>query len=127
MSDKRCSSCECWNAPSIHADFGWCESEKMQTRVEFGCIFWKKEEPDLREQLAAYAHDAWSGWIVYLFERATRCTNGQAVIDSTDADRWTRQCKMKYGELPEWEKESDRDEADKMIAIFEKWQQKGEK
>lgn len=78
----------------------------------------------LREQLAEYAHEAWSGWMRYMLSKGE-------YIDATEGDqagehwlmpawgvtRWERQMKTPYADLPESEKESDRAEADKMLAI----------
>ncbi len=74
---------------------------------------------ETRETLAAYAHEAWSGWMRYLFEKSTRKPDGTVVLPSWAVERWERQVQTKYTDLPEPEKESDRDEADKMIAIIE--------
>lgn len=72
---------------------------------------------DVREQLAAYAHEAWSGWMRYLFEKSRETVDGSVVIPPWAVARWTRQAATPYADLPENEKESDRDEADKMLAI----------
>lgn len=72
----------------------------------------------LREALAAYAHEAWSGWMEYLFSKcevgALVLENG-ALIPAESAQRWLRQMKTPYDELPEKEKESDREQADKIL------------
>lgn len=72
---------------------------------------------DVREALAAYAHEAWSGWMIYLFSRTTVEHNGDIRITHADYERWRRQMTTAYADLPESEKESDRAEADKMLAI----------
>ena len=75
----------------------------------------------LREQLSAIAHEQWSGWMEYLF---SKCVNpvepdtGTVVIPKWAVDRWTRQMKTPYSQLPEDEKESDRMEADRAIEVF---------
>lgn len=71
-----------------------------------------------RESLAEYAHDAWSGWMRYLFGKSTRNQDGTITIPAWAVDRWTRQAGTKYADLPENEKDSDRAEADKMIGIM---------
>lgn len=77
----------------------------------------------VREKLAEYAHTAWSGWMVYLFEK---CEGGgtvdgvepiPVVIPGWAVERWQRQMNTPYADLPENEKESDRAEADRMLAI----------
>ena len=70
-----------------------------------------------REQLAEYAHEAWSGWMNHLFSKSREHAHGVVVIPEWAVKRWTRQAKTPYNELPEEEKESDRAEADKMLAI----------
>lgn len=72
---------------------------------------------ELREQLAEYAHDAWSGWMRYLFEKATENDDGTVTIPAWAVERWKRQITTPYADLPENEKESDRLEADKILAI----------
>ncbi len=80
--------------------------------------------PDVRERLAAYAHEAWSGWMRYMFgkgqTRQISIDGGTQTFWLMPAEffhRWQRQMKTPYAELPESEKASDRDEADKMLAI----------
>jgi hypothetical protein len=76
----------------------------------------------LREQLAAYAHEAWSHWMKYLFSKATLTAaeggfDEGAFIPNELVKRWQRQLETPYDALPESEKESDRAEADKILAI----------
>lgn len=74
---------------------------------------------DKREQLAAYAHEAWSGWMDYLFLKSSVCSDGTVVIPAELVARWKRQSQTFYADLPETEKESDRVEANRMLAIIE--------
>lgn len=77
---------------------------------------------DLRERLAAQAHDSWSGWMRYLFSKCEPVAGvGNAVlIPEWAVERWQRQMNTPYDELPESEKASDRREADKYLhAILE--------
>lgn len=83
---------------------------------------------DKREVLAEYAHEAWSGWMKYMLGKAEpihRLKEGTErgvekclLIPEWAVERWTRQMNMSYAELPENEKQSDREEADKMLAIM---------
>lgn len=92
------------------------------------------QETDIsRERLAAYAHEAWSGWMKYQFEKG-HFMNGHVegggladvervwVMPAWAVERWQRQMNTKYDDLPEEEKASDHKEADRMLAIM-----KGEK
>jgi len=73
---------------------------------------------ETRELLAAYAHDAWSGWMKYMFSKSLVTILGFVVIPAPLVERWTRQMNTPYEELPESEKLSDRAEADKMLEII---------
>lgn len=76
------------------------------------------EGSPLTEQLADYAHQAWSGWMQYLFELSQKNEAGGVVIPPALVARWKRQMATKYVDLPETEKLSDRAEAKKMLDIF---------
>ena len=74
---------------------------------------------DVREALAAYAHEAWSGWMRYLFKQCCASpTCGGVTIPQWAFEHWTRQANTDYADLPEGEKRSDRKEADRMLAIM---------
>jgi Fe-S cluster biosynthesis and repair protein YggX len=78
---------------------------------------------DLREVFAAIAHDAWAGWMKYLFEKchtadAAPLCGKEVVIPAELVERWTRQLNTPYADLPENEKESDRKEADKYLGVL---------
>ena len=75
----------------------------------------------VREALAEYAHEAWSGWMKYLFKKTYFDTTvKEVVIPKWAVERWMRQMNTLYADLPESEKENDRAEADRMLAIMEK-------
>ena len=75
----------------------------------------------LREPLARYAHEAWSGWMQYMFGKCD--ANGEShngyylMLRMPRAlyNRWQRQMETAYADLPESEKESDREQADKIL------------
>jgi hypothetical protein len=75
--------------------------------------------PHRREQLAEYAHIAWSGWMEYLLQCAIINEDGSATIPPLYVERWQRQLLTPYHELPEHEKQSDRVEADKILRIID--------
>lgn len=81
----------------------------------------------LREGLAQYAHEAWSGWMQYLFKKGNiepRQVDGKFeyvwVMPQWALERWQRQMNTSYADLPDSEKESDRLEADRMIEVWDK-------
>lgn len=76
------------------------------------------DEEAATEPLAEYMHEAWSGWMQYLFEHGTQNDDGTFTIDFEQVGRWRRQMNMPYGELPEAEKDSDRIEANRILAVI---------
>lgn len=77
------------------------------------------ENPDLREALAALAHEQWSGWWLYAFSKGAVNDDGTLTLPAWAVTRWTRQMKTPYHELPEDEKESDRTEADRVLRAIQ--------
>ena len=72
----------------------------------------------IRDALAAYAHDAWSGWMKYLFDKSRRNPDGSVTIPPELVTRWRRQMLTDYADLPAAEQASDLAEADKMLAVL---------
>lgn len=73
---------------------------------------------DLREELAQLAHEQWLGWMAYLFAKSTLNEDGTATIPRWAVERWMRQVKTSYHDLPDNEKQSDKEEADKVLEIL---------
>ena len=76
----------------------------------------------MKDELAKYAHDAWSGWMKYMFSKCGKIDllPGGLFIPSELVERWTRQMNTEYEDLPENEKESDRKEANEILNIINK-------
>jgi hypothetical protein len=55
-----------------------------------------------------------------MHEQCHRNSNGSLVIPPDLVQRWERQIKTPYKQLPEAEKSSDRKAAEKIISAFEK-------
>lgn len=68
-------------------------------------------ETEKIEKLADYAHNAWSRWMTYLFDKSIKNSDGTVLIPKSFVDRWNRQMYTLYSDLPQNEKESDRKEA----------------
>lgn len=99
---------------------------KFNLSVEEVFAEMQAQEENTREQLAEYAHEAWSGWMRYMFSRGERMqtlNDGEYSgwwMTETSFERWQRQMNTEFKALPENEKASDRAEADKMLAIVGK-------
>lgn len=73
-----------------------------------------------REDLASYAHEAWTGWMQYLFDKSfLDVETGAVTIPADLVERWKRQMSTPFEKLPKHEQASDLAEADKMLAILE--------
>jgi hypothetical protein len=81
----------------------------------------------LLEDLANLAHEQWSGWMYYMFSKCVqeeRFENGEffktenLIIPRWAVERWTRQMNTKYKDLSEEEKNSDREEAERVIGVL---------
>jgi len=76
---------------------------------------------ELTQNLAVYAHEAWSGWMKHMFSKSRKNQSGSVLIPADLARRWERQMGTSYDDLPADEQISDVAEAHKMIAIFDDW------
>jgi len=72
----------------------------------------------LREALSDVLHDIWTSWMQYLFEKCPVNEDGTATISAWAVENWNRQIRTSYAELTEKEKDSDREQADKIIAAL---------
>ena len=74
---------------------------------------------DLREQLAELAHEQWTGWMRHLYSKCQTSGNGDyMLIPKLWWTRWLRQMDTRFGDLSDAEKESDRKEADRVLALL---------
>jgi hypothetical protein len=55
----------------------------------------------------------------YMFTKAPLNADGTWTMPAWAVERWQRQMKTAYADLPESEKKSDRDEADKMLKVVD--------
>jgi hypothetical protein len=69
------------------------------------------------EQLADLEHARWAHWQRYLHDHAERTDDGALVIAADMVERWERQIETPYADLPEEEKESDREQVRRYIPL----------
>jgi len=72
----------------------------------------------MRELIAEIVHEQWASWMKYQLSRAVENGGARTCVLITDARRWMRQANTPYEDLSEAEKESDREWADKYLAVL---------
>lgn len=77
-----------------------------------------KTDEELLEELADVQHDIWSHWMKYLFKVSRRNEDGSVTIDAAYVARWKRQMATDYADLSNHEKNSDRDQAHKVMLVL---------
>lgn len=77
-----------------------------------------KDSELIRERISDVQHEIWSSWMQYLFSRCSIDKSGNAVIPAALVARWQRQIATKYADLSEKEQDSDREQADKVLACL---------
>ena len=74
---------------------------------------------ELREQLADIQHAIWAHWMGYMFGCGEFRKDGAWVMPAEKLERWWRQKETPYGELSDKERESDRHQAGKVLAVVQ--------
>lgn len=74
--------------------------------------------PELREAIASKQHEIWAHWMTYLFSVSVYNKSGTVTIPADKVTRWAEQMKTDYFWLSETEKDSDREQADKVLAVI---------
>lgn len=71
-----------------------------------------------REVLASAQHEIWAHWMRYMFTQGTLHPDGSYTLPAGKVARWVGQMITHYGDLSEQEKESDREQADKLLDLL---------
>jgi hypothetical protein len=72
-------------------------------------------DPLVLEKMASFEHDIWVQWMTHLFSVSIPQPDGSYSIPADKVERWQRQMSTAYQNLPEAEKESDRQLALKVL------------
>ena len=77
----------------------------------------------MKEKLAVLMHEIWGEWWDYVFQRGYRAQiegewNSSFIVPDDLVERWNRQKATPYDDLSESEKDSDREQADKVLALL---------
>lgn len=81
----------------------------------------EKTHPDwssLIEPLADAQHAIWAHWMRWQFSTCTPNADGSLTIPPEKVERWQRQLATDYAALSESEKNSDREQARKVLAVL---------
>jgi len=76
------------------------------------------DDSEIREGLAKVQHEIWAHWMKYLLSRMTWDEDVGYIVSPVDVMRWKRQMRTAYGDLADYEKDSDRSQADKVLALL---------
>lgn len=108
-------------------------AKKLHPESQLGATISQKgeldmESDDLREALAAFTHELRCEWMKYTVSKikfgSQRGLSGDGEIQMWLSNglrhRWDRQMNSPYQELPESEKDDNREYADKLLKLFEK-------
>jgi hypothetical protein len=73
---------------------------------------------ELMERLADIEHARWSHWQKYMHGKAAKQPDGSLLIPPELVKQWEKQLATPYSELPEKEKESDREQVRKYLPVI---------
>ncbi|WP_261330019.1 hypothetical protein [Rhizobium leguminosarum] len=76
---------------------------------------------ELVEELAAIEHQRWAHWQQYMHSEAARQPDGSLVIPADLVERWERQLKTSYDQLPDDERKSDREQVMKYLPLIQRF------
>jgi len=72
------------------------------------------------ESLSDVSNKIWSSWMEYLFLKCETDKYGQKIIPIRLVNKWRRQIETPYKDLSEDEKDSDREQAYKILKALKK-------
>lgn len=76
---------------------------------------------ELIEQLADKEHASWARWMQYLFSKCYSLSNGDLAVPVVYVESLRKQIDTPYAELPEQEKQYDRDEVAHILSIIDEY------
>jgi len=118
---------------------GWRESEGVQGEIEIArtmnipiflvdpktyevCMFDDGNEVKVvafrYEEMAYFFHAQWSDWMEWMFDKMEEDADGSMRIPASWVERWKRQMKTRYTDLPDKEQNSDREQVDTFMKMF---------
>lgn len=95
--------------------------EDENRRLRAGARSVWNREGEFRESLAALMHEIWAHWTKYMLGTGIATASGAMILPPDNVERWYRQIDTPYADLTEKEKGSDRNQADKVLALLHEW------
>jgi hypothetical protein len=75
----------------------------------------------LIEELSAVEHARWAHWQRYMHDQCERLPDGRLAIPAELVARWEKQIETPYDQLSEKEKDSDREQVERVLPILAKF------
>ena len=75
----------------------------------------------LIEELAAVEHVRWAHWQKYVHDQCDRLPDGRLAIPAELVRRWEKQIETLYAQLSDQEKDSDREQVERVLPILAKY------
>lgn len=75
----------------------------------------------LIEELAAVEHERWAHWQRYMHDQCERLADGRLIIPAELVRRWEKQIETPYDRLSDDERESDREQVERVLPILAKY------
>lgn len=71
------------------------------------------------EETSHEIHEIWTNWMTYLFTESIKNEDGTYTIPKDKVKRWMNQMRTPYSQLSEKEKNSDREQAIKILEALQ--------
>lgn len=72
-----------------------------------------------QEALADLVHQMWASWMQHVFGVAEEMPDGSVKLSEASVRRWKRQIETNYAQLSAAEQDSDRREAERILALLQ--------
>lgn len=105
-------------AEDVRKDIEQRKRGAIKAEADYYQPFLDADNTILRESLSAIQHDIWAHWMRYVFKICETSEDGSVTIPTELVERWKRQVDTNYENLTEKEKDSDREQADKVLTLL---------
>jgi hypothetical protein len=78
----------------------------------------RKKDQELKERLAEFMHKSWVSWMAHMFTNCNWENDGSVTVPDFVVRKWSKSMELLYEQLPESEKDVNKEEADQIIDIL---------